>query len=72
MTKIIKGNQQGLKGGNNTYTIPGRGSDIPRQTLVKEVNQGNDPKYITTKINGKEYIKAKPNKKINVNVNKDI
>lgn len=71
MAKTIKGNQDGAKGGNDTYTIPGRGSNIPRPKLVKEVKQGKHPEHTTTKINGKEYIKAKPNNKKNDNVNKD-
>ena len=41
MAKNITGNQDGLKGGNDTYNIQGRGTDIPRKTLVKEVKAGN-------------------------------
>ena len=37
MAKNITGNHDGLKGGNDTYTIQGRGSDMPRKTLVEEV-----------------------------------
>lgn len=70
MAKNITGNQDGLKGGNETYSIKGRGSNIPRKILVKEVKQGKHPNHITTKINNVEYIKAKPNSKTNDNVNK--
>jgi hypothetical protein len=71
MAKNITGNQDGLKGGNDTYKIQGRGSDIPRKTLVEEVKQGKHPNHTTTKINNVEYVKAKPNPKINDNVNKN-
>ena len=71
MAKNITGNQDGLKGGNDTYNIQGRGTDIPRKTLVKEVKAGKHPNHTTTKINGKEYVKAKPNNLEKDNVNKD-
>lgn len=69
MAKNITGNQDGLKGGNDSYTIQGRGSNISRNTLVKEIKQGKHPSYTTTKINNVEYVKAKPNNKTNDNVN---
>jgi len=70
MAKNINGNQDGKKGRNDTYTIPGRGSNISRTKLVKEVKQGKHPNHTTTKINNKEYVKAKPNPKLDDNVNK--
>lgn len=70
MAKKINGNNDGLKGGNETYTIPGRGT-IPRKKVVKEVKEGKHPNHTTTKINGKEYVKSKPNSNINDNINKD-
>jgi len=69
MAKKINGNQDGKKGGNETYTIPGRGT-ISRIEAVKEVKIGKHPLHTTTKINGKEYVKAKPNPTPNDNVNK--
>lgn len=69
MANKIKGNNDGLNGRNETYTIQGRGSNIPREKMVKEVKQGNHPNHTTTKINNIEYVKAKPNKKTNDNVN---
>ncbi|MGB3752204.1 MAG: hypothetical protein WA945_11615 [Arcobacteraceae bacterium] len=60
MARNINGNQDGKKGGNETYTIPGRGT-ISRIKAVKEVKKGKHPLHTTTKINGKEYVKAKPN-----------
>jgi len=71
MATHIKGNNDGLKGGNETYNIKGRGSNIPRTKLVKEVKDEKHPNHTTTKINGKEYVKAKPNNKTNDNVNID-
>ncbi len=69
MAKNINGNHDGEKGGNETYNIPGRETNIPRTQLVKEVKQGKHPNHTTTKINGKEYVKAKPNNTSNDNVN---
>lgn len=70
MAKNITGNQDGLRGGNDTYTIQGRASDIPRKILVKEVKQGKHPNHTIIKINDVEYVKAKPNSKTKDNVNK--
>lgn len=69
MAKNIIGNRDGAKGGNETYTIHGRGV-VPRPQAVKEGKQGKHPNHTTTKINGKEYLKAKPNNKINDNINR--
>ncbi len=71
MAKNIVGNQDGLNGRNKTYNIQGRGSNIPRITLVKEVKQGKHPNHMLYKRNGKVYLRAKPNANINDNVNKD-
>ena len=40
MANTIKGNQDGENGENESYTIPGCGSSISRQTVVREV-KGN-------------------------------
>lgn len=69
MAKSIKGNHDGPSGGNNTYNIPGRGTNISREKIVKEVEKGKHPNHIVTEINGEKYIKAKPNSKTNDNVN---
>ncbi|MFA6197120.1 MAG: hypothetical protein WC656_10810 [Sulfurimonas sp.] len=71
MAKNIKGNQDGLKGGNETYNIQGRGSNIARNIIVSEIKKGLHPSHTTTKINGKEYAKAKPNNLEKDNVNKE-
>lgn len=69
MAKNIKGNHDGAKGENVTYRIQGRGSHIPRETLVKEIEQGKHPEHIVTEINGKKYAKAKPDSSEKNNVN---
>lgn len=69
MAKEIKGNHDGSKGGNNTYNIKGRGTNIPRNQLVKEVELGKHPNHTVTEINGEKYIKAKPNSESSDNVN---
>ncbi|MCJ8326255.1 MAG: hypothetical protein MJK08_04050 [Campylobacterales bacterium] len=70
MANKINGNHDGAKGGNDTYTIPGREKNIPRNKLVKEVEAGKHPNHTTTEINGEKYVKAKPNSKTKDNVNK--
>lgn len=71
MAKNIKGNRDGENGRNETYTIPGRGSNIARKIIVSEIKKGLHPNHITTKIHGKEYAKAKPNNLEKDNVNKE-
>jgi hypothetical protein len=41
MARVIKGNQDGENGENDTYTIPGRGSAIARKTIVSEIKREN-------------------------------
>ncbi len=69
MAKTIKGNNDGKKGGNDTYTIPGRGSDIPRGKIVGEVKKGQHPNHSIYEINGVEYVRSNPNSKGGNNVN---
>jgi len=69
MAKNIIGNKDGKKGGNDSYRIPGRG-DVPRTTVVREVKLNKHPLHTTTKINGKEYVKAKPDNRTINNVNR--
>ncbi|MGB5965586.1 MAG: hypothetical protein WBF77_04795 [Sulfurimonadaceae bacterium] len=70
MATNINGNHDGAKGGNDTYNIQGRAKNIPRNKLVKEVKEGKHPNHTTTNINGKNYVKAKPNPETKDNVNK--
>jgi hypothetical protein len=69
MANIIKGNNDGENGENDTYTIPGRGSQIPRSTVVREVKQGKHPKFGVYKRNGVEYVRGKADSKTKNNVN---
>ena len=69
MANKIKGNNDGLNGRNETYTIPGRGSSIPRRKLINERKQGKHPNHTIIKINNDEYVKSKPNSNTNDNVN---
>ncbi len=45
MAENITGNQDGPNGENETYRIPGRGTDIPRDKLVQEVRDGRQPNH---------------------------
>ncbi len=70
MAKTIKGNHDGENGENKSYTIPGRGSKIPREKIVKEIEKENKhPNHSTYKINGVKYVRGKADKKKNNNVN---
>lgn len=69
MADIIKGNQDGENGENETYRIPGRGSAIPRPTVVKEVEQGKHPHHSVYKRDGVKYVRANPDSKKKNNVN---
>jgi hypothetical protein len=40
MANTIRGNKDGENGENQTYTILGRGSAIPREQVVREIKQG--------------------------------
>ena len=69
MANIIKYNKDGENGENETYSIPGRSSSIPRKIVVKEVKAGQHPRFGTYKRYGVEYVGGKPDetKKDNVN-----
>ena len=70
MAKNITGNNDGSKGGNDTYRIPGRGTNVSRNILTKEVKNGKHPDHGIYTRNRKEYVRAKPNSTKNDNVNK--
>ena len=69
MANTIRGNQDGENGENETYTIPGRGSSIPRPTVVKEVEQGKHPNHSIYERDGEKYVRANPDSKKKNNVN---
>ena len=65
----IRGNRDGDNEHNDTYTIQGRGT-VTRPKLVKEVKQGKHPNHTTIKVDGVDYVKAKPDSKKENNINK--
>lgn len=69
MADVIRGNQDGDNGENETYRIPGRGSAIPRRTVVREVEQGQHPHHSVYKRGGVKYVRAKPDRQRKNNVN---
>lgn len=71
MANKIRGNKDGKSGGNDTYTIPGRGSNIPRKTVVKEVEQGQHPNHSVIKVDGQKYVRSKPDTQKQNNVDPD-
>jgi hypothetical protein len=69
MADVIKGNQDGENGENDTYRIPGRSSAIPRSKVVREVEQGQHPQHSVYKREGVKYVRAKPDRQRKNNVN---
>ena len=70
MAENIIGNRDGENGGNETYRIPGRGSAIPRPTLVREIEEGQHSGFHTVKIGGKKYARANPDGTKNNNIDR--
>jgi hypothetical protein len=71
MAKTIRGNKDGKNGENQTYTIPGRGSAIPREQVVKEIKQGQHPDHRTYTRNNVKYARSKPDTQKKNNVDPD-
>lgn len=71
MAKIITGNQDGENGENESYRIPGRGTEIPRKTLVQEIETGKHPNHSIYTRNGEKYVRANPDSKKKNNVNEE-
>jgi len=69
MADVIKGNQDGENGENDTYRIPGRSSAIPRSTVVREVERGQHPHHSVYKRDGEKYVRANPDRQRKNNVN---
>ncbi len=69
MAQIIKGNRDGENDRNETYRIPGRDKEIPRDELVKEVEEGKHPNFEIYERDGEKYVRGKPDgiNKNNVN-----
>ena len=70
MTKII-GNNDGKGGRNETYNI-GKRKEVPRKTVVKEIEQGKHPGAHVVKVGREKFARDNPDysKKDNVNRNK--
>jgi len=60
MANRIKGNQDGENGENDSYRIPGRGNNIPRKQIVREIKQGLHPDFGIYTRNGEKYARGKP------------
>ena len=66
----IIGNQDGVNGENETYRIPGRGAEIPREQLVKEVEQGRHPGFHVYQRGDDKFVRANPDDTPRDNVNR--
>lgn len=66
----VSGNGDGKDGGNDTYTVRGRGV-VDRDTLVKEVDQGKHEGFHTVEIDGEKWVRSNPDKSTSDNINKD-
>lgn len=71
MAKNIRGNGDGSGGGNDTYRIPGRGTAIPRQQVVKEVERGQHPDHSIYQRDGEKYVRSNPDSQRINNVDPD-
>lgn len=60
MANTINGNGDGPGGRNETYRIPGRGSEIPRKQVVREVERGNHPNHGIYEREGEKYVRSNP------------
>ncbi len=69
MANNIKGNNDGEGGRNESYTIQGRGV-VLREVLVKEVEAGKHPNFITYERNEEKFVKGKPDSTEGNNVNR--
>lgn len=68
MARKIKGNHDGPNGGNDSYSIPGRGQ-VSRPRLVSEIRAGQHDDFGTIRVNGKTYVRAKPDNSTRNNIN---
>lgn len=66
--RSINGNGGGKGGGNESYTITGRG-EVSRRQMVAEIKQGKHPDSHVYKINGKEYARNNRNQNKPDNIN---
>lgn len=64
----INGNGGGKNGGNESYTVTGRG-DVSRAKMVREVEQGRHPDTHVVEVNGKKYARNNPNHNRPDNIN---
>jgi len=64
----IKGNNDGPNGRNESYEYKGR--TYPRLEMVRRVKNDLHPQNTTVRINGREYVKDKPDSSKSDNVNR--
>jgi hypothetical protein len=66
----ITGNGDGKDGGNDSYTVKGRGV-VDRKALAKEVDQGKHDGYHTVEIDGEKWVRSNPDNTTSDNINRD-
>ena len=66
--KNINGQGGGSNGGNESYTVVGRGT-VSRAQMVRETEQGRHPDTAIYTRGGKKYLRNKPNNNIPDNIN---
>lgn len=69
MTRI-KGKNDGPGGRNEHYDI-GQRKNVPRKTVVREIEQGKHPGAHTVEINGEKYARDNPDNSTKDNVNRN-
>lgn len=68
MTRI-KGNQDGKNGRNETYDI-GKRKNVPRKTVVKEIEAGKHPDAHVYKRGNQKFARDNPDSSTSDNVNR--
>jgi len=69
MTRII-GNNDGPSGRNESYDIGSR-KNIPRRTVVREIERGDHPGAHVVEVNGEKYARDNPDHTTRDNVNRN-
>ena len=66
----IRGNGDGKGGGNDTYTITGRGV-VTRKTLLREVKAGKHEGFHTMEVDGETWVRSNPDSRTSDNINEE-
>lgn len=69
LANVMKGNQNGPRGENESYSIPGGGSAIPRPKVVEDVEQDKHRHFSIYRRAGVRYVRGNPDSNTKNSVN---